>query len=111
MENVKPNPEPLERSKEAALLEGVTVNVIAVDGTDGCHQLGERELELLREALELLMKEGVSGKLQKVEANRMMKETEDGYLYLVLEEALEFWAHVGKSEAVNLKTGKVRVVV
>lgn len=111
MEHVKPSPEPLERSKEAVLLEGVTVNVMAVDGTDGGHQLSERELELLSGAHELLMKEGVRAKLQKVEANRMMKETEDGYLYLVLEGALEFWAHVGKSARVNLETGKVGVVL
>ena len=111
MEHVKPSSEPLEHSKEAALLEGVTVNVMATDGTDGGHQLSERELELLSGALELLRKERVNGKLQKVEANRFMEETEDGYLYLVLEGALEFWAHVGKSESANLKTGKVRVAI
>jgi len=119
MENVKLNPElletkpnsVLEHPSEPDLLKGVTVNVVAVDGTDGGHQLSERELELLSGALELLRKEGVVTALQKVEANRILGETEDGYLYLALEGALEFWAHVGKHSSVNLKTGKVGVVV
>jgi len=119
LEKVKPGPEPLETApspalehpKEPDFLKGVTVNVMATDGTDGGHQLSARELELVGGALELLRKEGVVKALQKVEANRFLTETQDTYLYLVFEGPLEFWAHVGKSARVNLKTGKVGVLV
>ena len=89
----------------------LTVNVFDAEGKDGGHALSEREQMLLDKALELLRKEGVNAKLQKVEANRFMAETKDTYMYLVLEGALEFWAHVSKTARVNLKTGKVGVVL
>ena len=40
-----------------------------------------------------------------------MPDIRDSCLFLSLEGALEFWAHVSKRAGVNLKTGKIAVVL
>ena len=59
----------------------------------------------------MLLRAGVDAKLHKVEASRTMPDIRDSCLFLSLEGALEFWAHVSKRAGVNLKTGKIAVVL
>ena len=101
-------------------LSGVTVVLIAADGSDAQGGLLEAEQKLVRAVHALLgadehFKALPNPKLERIEVNRGLRLEDDGMMGLrySVQGAVpqEFWGHYGKSDRVAWKSGKVTVAL